>query len=97
MNTPDLSENFFIHSLEKSIRHIKILNNGYHEFESEFIKIRNFIINSDSKILRQKFRFLLPQNLKDNSKEFINQKEMNNKLKIIKCLLYMIIHLSNFN
>ena len=94
MNSLDLSENYFINFFEKTIRHFEILNLSYNDFETEFTKTQNFVINSDSQILKQKFRFLLPDFLDKPSKNMINFPQLREEIKSIKCLLSILIHLS---
>lgn len=113
MNNLGSSVEYFIGFLEKCIRHFNILKCNYSEFEDEFSKIRAFVNQSDSKILRRKFGFLLMNhgeiseasdlsnlNLALNDipeTGTIDSSNLKVQLRILKQITLMAIHISKVN
>ena len=104
MESLNYSLDYFVHFLKKSITHFNIIRENYNEFQSEFDKIREFVSQSDSQIIKKNFEFLLsPQ--KDNlilkndatSNNKLNYAQMKNQLKSIKYLTLIVMHLSKNN
>ena len=95
---------YFIEFLEKCIRHFSIIQDNYDEFQNEFEKIKRFVNQSDSQILRQKFGFLLNTEkflkngkTKKNLGPNINHEHVKKQLKSLKYLTLIAIHLSKNN
>jgi hypothetical protein len=102
MESPDCPMDYFVQFLKKSLRHFNILKENYEEFQVEFEKIKEFVNNCDSQILRSKFQFLLsPTKVRPELTEecpsktrALDYSQMKTQLRSIKYLTLIVMYLS---